>query len=82
MSQRVSDLVQENFSLRNRIWDMESRLSDLVKGDYLILILPIAAHILSNNDEQWNNETPEINMFQISIILFEFRRVRFCVRAA
>lgn len=33
MSQRVSDLVQENFSLRNRIWDMESRLVDLIKGE-------------------------------------------------
>ncbi|GMS99731.1 hypothetical protein PENTCL1PPCAC_21906, partial [Pristionchus entomophagus] len=36
MSQRVSDLVQENFSLRNRIWDMESRLSDLVKGQQIL----------------------------------------------
>ncbi|GMT27839.1 hypothetical protein PFISCL1PPCAC_19136, partial [Pristionchus fissidentatus] len=36
MSQRVSDLVQENFSLRNRIWDMESRLADLVKGQQIL----------------------------------------------
>ncbi|GMR52601.1 hypothetical protein PMAYCL1PPCAC_22796, partial [Pristionchus mayeri] len=36
MSQRVSDLVQENFALRNRIWDMESRLADLVKGQQIL----------------------------------------------